>query len=86
MTVSVQPDSPCTGVCRMDEASGLCIGCRRTQMEIATWLMLGPDARAEVRARAAARPAPPGCTSNPGAPGNPGCHGNCATCAHGGGA
>ena len=22
--------TPCTGVCRIDQSSGLCIGCRRT--------------------------------------------------------
>ena len=29
--------SPCVGVCRMDEASGLCLGCLRTLEEIASW-------------------------------------------------
>ena len=29
--------SPCTGVCRIDAASGLCAGCRRTLDEIAGW-------------------------------------------------
>ncbi len=29
--------SPCNGVCAMDDASGLCIGCYRTLDEIATW-------------------------------------------------
>jgi predicted Fe-S protein YdhL (DUF1289 family) len=32
--------SPCIGVCRLDEATGLCIGCARTLGEIARW----PDA------------------------------------------
>lgn len=30
-------ESPCTGVCRIDEHSGLCIGCARTLDEIAQW-------------------------------------------------
>ena len=30
-------DSPCTGVCRIDEATGRCAGCARTLEEIATW-------------------------------------------------
>jgi len=29
--------SPCVGVCRMDAASGLCLGCWRTLDEIARW-------------------------------------------------
>ncbi|MBD3765486.1 MAG: DUF1289 domain-containing protein, partial [Rhodobacterales bacterium] len=29
--------SPCTGVCRMDQDSGLCLGCARTSEEIALW-------------------------------------------------
>jgi Predicted Fe-S protein len=42
---SVPVPSPCTGVCRIDGASGLCIGCLRTLDEIAAWGMLGDDAR-----------------------------------------
>ena len=37
--------SPCTGVCRIDGATGLCIGCLRTLDEIASWGTLGDDAR-----------------------------------------
>lgn len=29
--------SPCINVCRMDPASGLCVGCFRTLDEIAGW-------------------------------------------------
>lgn len=29
--------SPCTKVCRIDTASGYCLGCRRTLAEIAAW-------------------------------------------------
>ena len=29
--------SPCTDVCEMDDAVGLCKGCMRTLGEIATW-------------------------------------------------
>ena len=29
--------SPCIRDCRMDESSGLCLGCARTRSEIATW-------------------------------------------------
>lgn len=30
-------DSPCTGVCQLDPASGLCLGCLRSRDEIACW-------------------------------------------------
>ncbi|MFN3611242.1 DUF1289 domain-containing protein [Tepidimonas sp.] len=29
--------SPCVGVCRIDDATGLCAGCWRTLDEIAAW-------------------------------------------------
>ena len=29
--------SPCVDVCRMDPATGFCLGCRRTLDEIAGW-------------------------------------------------
>jgi len=29
--------SPCTSVCTMDAATGLCVGCARTLEEIANW-------------------------------------------------
>jgi uncharacterized protein len=32
--------SPCISVCRLDEATGLCIGCLRTLDEIAAWSTL----------------------------------------------
>ena len=32
--------SPCVNICRMDEASGLCVGCLRTLDEIARWSVL----------------------------------------------
>lgn len=35
--------SPCTGVCRIDEASGWCVGCARSLAEIAAWSAT-PDA------------------------------------------
>lgn len=30
-------DSPCIGVCSMDDLSGLCMGCFRTMEEIQNW-------------------------------------------------
>ena len=40
--------SPCTDVCRIDPASGLCEGCLRTIDEIAAWGSLDDGARREV--------------------------------------
>ncbi len=40
--------SPCISVCRIDEATGLCVGCQRTLDEIAAWAALDDDARREV--------------------------------------
>ncbi len=42
--------SPCISVCRIDEASGLCVGCLRTLDEIATWSVLDDDGRRDVLA------------------------------------
>lgn len=36
------PPSPCNRVCRIDERTGWCLGCRRTLAEIADWPMLNP--------------------------------------------
>ena len=46
--------APCTSVCRLDDASGLCVGCARTLDEIASWSVLDDEAR---RAIVAALPA-----------------------------
>ena len=54
--VSVAPvPSPCTSVCRIDRASGLCEGCLRTLDEIAAWSVLDDDARRGVWEAIAAR-------------------------------
>jgi predicted Fe-S protein YdhL (DUF1289 family) len=45
---SARVPSPCISVCRIDEASGLCVGCLRTLDEIAAWGALGDDARRRV--------------------------------------
>jgi len=56
------PASPCTNVCRIDPASGFCVGCRRTLDEIANWSRLDAPARLAVltalRDRQAASPRP----------------------------
>ncbi|MFA6140166.1 MAG: DUF1289 domain-containing protein [Hyphomicrobium sp.] len=40
-----QRHSPCIGVCRLDEASGLCLGCARTGAEIAGWASMSEAGR-----------------------------------------
>jgi predicted Fe-S protein YdhL (DUF1289 family) len=50
--------SPCIGVCRLDPASGLCLGCRRSIEEIAAWPALSAEERAAILARLMARRAP----------------------------
>ena len=47
MTLSAVP-SPCINICRMDAASGLCLGCARTLEEIAAWVSLDESAKAQV--------------------------------------
>jgi predicted Fe-S protein YdhL (DUF1289 family) len=47
--------SPCISVCQMEEATGLCLGCRRTVEEIRDWIILTPDEKRAVLARIAER-------------------------------
>ncbi|KQN19306.1 hypothetical protein ASE86_12420 [Sphingomonas sp. Leaf33] len=37
--------SPCVNVCRLDAATGWCVGCGRTGAEIARWTAIDDDAR-----------------------------------------
>jgi hypothetical protein len=48
-------ESPCIGVCVIDEATGLCDGCLRTLEEIAIWGSASAAQRREVLARIDAR-------------------------------
>jgi uncharacterized protein len=48
-------ESPCIGVCVIDEASGLCEGCLRTIEEIAIWGSSSAAQRRQVLARIDAR-------------------------------
>jgi uncharacterized protein len=53
--------SPCIGICKLDPASGLCLGCLRTAIEIAVWPRASDALRLEIvyrlreRRRAAGR-------------------------------
>jgi len=40
--------SPCSNVCRIDPASGWCLGCRRSIDEIAAWSTLDDAARRRI--------------------------------------
>lgn len=50
-----KPSSPCTGVCVLDAASGLCRGCGRTRGEIGAWGSLSEPARRAIMAGLEAR-------------------------------
>ena len=41
-------NSPCNGICIMDEDTGFCVGCLRTSDEIANWEEYSDERRAEV--------------------------------------
>jgi len=41
-------DSPCNDVCTEDVETGLCIGCNRTQNEIANWLFYSDEQKKQV--------------------------------------
>ena len=42
------PISPCIKVCKIDLQTNLCIGCKRTQDEIANWLFYTDIQKIEV--------------------------------------
>jgi uncharacterized protein len=37
MTPELEIQSPCIGVCSMDDSTGFCLGCYRTMDEIQVW-------------------------------------------------
>ena len=45
-----KPSSPCTKVCVLDDATGLCRGCGRTRGEIAAWGLLSEAERKAIMA------------------------------------
>lgn len=55
MTEEVQ--SPCVGVCAIDETNGFCQGCYRTIEEIQAWWDIDDVARAEIVEKASMREA-----------------------------
>lgn len=55
--------SPCTAICRIDAASGLCAGCLRTREEIAAWRDAADDERLAILERLKTRRRAAGRTS-----------------------
>ncbi len=49
--MSAARQSPCINVCKMDDASGWCLGCLRTIDEIVVWTRLSDAQREAVLAR-----------------------------------
>jgi predicted Fe-S protein YdhL (DUF1289 family) len=43
-------ETPCTRICTVDPASGLCLGCGRSLAEIAGWIGFAPDERTRIMA------------------------------------
>jgi uncharacterized protein len=43
-------ETPCTRVCTLDPASGLCLGCGRSLAEIARWTQMSDAERARLMA------------------------------------
>jgi len=41
-------ESPCNDICTQDPESGLCVGCGRTQEEIANWLVYTEEQKKQV--------------------------------------
>lgn len=40
--------SPCVGICQLDDTMQYCIGCYRTRWEIAEWLRASDERRTEI--------------------------------------
>lgn len=47
--------SPCVGVCRLDEAGRLCVGCGRSMAEIGEWPYAPPARKLQIREESEAR-------------------------------
>ena len=42
--------TPCVAICRVDEVSGLCVGCGRSRTEVAAWVEMSEPDRLAVMA------------------------------------
>jgi predicted Fe-S protein YdhL (DUF1289 family) len=45
------PASPCVSICRLDDKTGLCVGCFRNIDEIRDWMIMLPAERQDVLQR-----------------------------------
>ncbi len=52
------PPSPCTSICRIEQATGWCEGCKRTLKEIADWPMLRASEKRKILTALISRPSP----------------------------
>ncbi|MFL6622209.1 MAG: cysteine-rich CWC family protein [Sulfurifustis sp.] len=52
---TLDPPSPCIGVCRLDATRQFCVGCYRTIEEISGWLRFSAEEKRRVLARLAQR-------------------------------
>jgi predicted Fe-S protein YdhL (DUF1289 family) len=57
LAAEVEVASPCINVCRMNDATGWCEGCRRTLEEIACWSIYTPAEKRAVLAQLPTRQA-----------------------------
>ena len=46
MSATIDTDSPCKLICKLDITSGVCTGCGRTRTDIAGWINYSPAQRA----------------------------------------
>ena len=60
--------SPCVKICVIDDARGVCVGCRRTLDEIARWGSMSEDERRRVVALLASRSVPDAAFAETGRP------------------
>lgn len=40
--------SPCVGICKIDDATGFCLGCARTRAEVADWMSMDDNQRDQI--------------------------------------
>ena len=51
-------ETPCTKICQLDPTGRICLGCRRTVDEIATWASLTDEERRAIMKELRKRPLP----------------------------
>ncbi len=55
MTADQTTASPCIGICKLDDAGALCIGCQRSPAEIGAWPRADDDERRAILERVTVR-------------------------------